>query len=396
MWKMANRHSRVASLAHQVHEHFIWLLIGSYALAALCPTVGLWLRGLSLGEVTLAGEKTRPSLPMLMLAFLLFNAGLGVCTAELRNLRRGLAALSAGLAANLAVPVAFIVAVALVLRGWPGPEQVQHLVVGLALIAAMPIAGSSAAWSQNASGNLPLSLGLVLASTFLSPMTTPVVLHSTSLLTSGRYAGMLGALASSNTGAFLSACVLLPSLLGTVSRAVVGGGRITKAKPALKLVNSINLLLLNYSNASLSLPQVVAEPDPAFLGLMLGVVTGLCAVNFLAGWAVARLVKADRAQQASLLFGLGMNNNGTGLVLASLALADHPHVLLPILCYNLLQHLAAGLVEMLLRGRPPLLFATPLQLVRARFTTPVSRPSRPFPSASRSALVIQEAAHRAG
>jgi BASS family bile acid:Na+ symporter len=43
-----------------------------------------------------------------------------------------------------------------------------------------------------------------------------------------------------------------------------------------------------------------------------------------------------------------MNNNGTGLVLASMALADHPRVLLPIILYNLVQHLVAGCVDLIL------------------------------------------------
>ena len=37
-----------------------------------------------------------------------------------------------------------------------------------------------------------------------------------------------------------------------------------------------------------------------------------------------------------------MNNNGTGLVLASLVLASYPRVMLPIIFYNLVQHLVAG------------------------------------------------------
>jgi BASS family bile acid:Na+ symporter len=45
------------------------------------------------------------------------------------------------------------------------------------------------------------------------------------------------------------------------------------------------------------------------------------------------------------MFGLGMNNNGTGLVLVSMALADHPQVMLPIIFYNLVQHLVASLVD---------------------------------------------------
>ncbi len=54
------------------------------------------------------------------------------------------------------------------------------------------------------------------------------------------------------------------------------------------------------------------------------------------------------------MFGLGMNNNGTGLVLVSVALADHPDVMLPIIFYNLAQHLVASAVDLaLFRSRPP-------------------------------------------
>jgi hypothetical protein len=47
-----------------------------------------------------------------------------------------------------------------------------------------------------------------------------------------------------------------------------------------------------------------------------------------------------------VLGGLGMNNNGTGLVLASLALADHPKVMIPVILYNLVQYVFAGYVHL--------------------------------------------------
>ena len=40
-----------------------------------------------------------------------------------------------------------------------------------------------------------------------------------------------------------------------------------------------------------------------------------------------------------------MNNNGTGLVLASLVLVSYPRVMVPIIFYNLVQHLVAGSVH---------------------------------------------------
>ncbi|WP_041350495.1 bile acid:sodium symporter [Nitrosococcus watsonii] len=92
-------------------------------------------------------------------------------------------------------------------------------------------------------------------------------------------------------------------------------------------------------------PQAIAHPDPDFLAVMLAITLGLCGLAFASGWGLAQLLKTDRAQQISLIFGLGMNNNGTGLVLASLTLADHPRVMLPIILYNLVQHLVAGSVD---------------------------------------------------
>src|SRR5262249_1655454 len=165
------------------------------------------------GQVSAFGEKTTVSLPMLMLAFLILNAGLGAQTGELKKLVRSPLPLLAGLSANVLGPIAYIFAIAQTLRLWHNPDEVQNILVGLALVASMPIAGSSTAWSQNANGNLTLSLGLVLLSTFLSPVTTPVALHSVGWLATGDYAEDLHELAAGGTGGFLVLSVLLPCVL---------------------------------------------------------------------------------------------------------------------------------------------------------------------------------------
>ena len=116
-------------------------------------------------------------------------------------------------------------------------------------------------------------------------------------------------------------------------------------KPVLKLINTGVLLFLNYTNAAASLPQTIARPDPDFLAATLTIVVGLCALMFASGWVIARLVRSGREHRVSLMFGLGMNNNGTGLVMAAMALTDHPRVLLPIIFYNLVQHLVAGTAD---------------------------------------------------
>jgi hypothetical protein len=178
----------VASLSHFIHQQFIWFLVGSYTVAAFFPALGLWMRDVSLGEITLVHERTRLSLPALMLALLLLNAGLGVQICQLSNLLRSPWILASGLGANLLIPIGFILAVTQGMRFWHNPDEVQNILVGLALVASMPIAGASTAWSQNANGNVALSLGLVLFSTFLSPLTTPLALHSVGFVASGDYA----------------------------------------------------------------------------------------------------------------------------------------------------------------------------------------------------------------
>jgi BASS family bile acid:Na+ symporter len=342
---------RVAGWSHFLHHHFLWLLVGSYALAAVWPAAGLAVRRVSLGGVAVFGSRAELSAPVLMLAFLILNAGFGVRAGQLRGLARRPIALAAGLTANLLVPVAYVFAVSLTLRAWHNPDEVQHILVGLALVASVPIAGSSTAWAQNADGDLALSLGLVLGSTLLSPGTTPAVLHAVGWMADGDYAEDLHELAAGGAGGVLAAAVVVPSLLGMAARRAAGERTADAARPTLKLLNAAVLLLLNYSNAAVALPRAVTAPDWDFLAAVLAVVAGLCGLAFAAGCAVAWWAGVDGPRRASLVFGLGMNNNGTGLVLAAVGMADHPEVVLPVVVYNLVQHLAAGVADRVLAAR---------------------------------------------
>lgn len=339
------REGMVARISHFVHANFLWLMIASYGVAAIFPTPGLWIRDVSFGSIRLFGTTTKVSLSMLMLSSLLLNAGLGVRLDQVGGMLRRPRLLGAGLLANLVIPISFIGVVTLAMGMWHNPDEVQNILVGLALVASMPIAGSSTAWSQNADGELSLSLGLVLGSTLLSPLTTPLALHAVGLMTTGDYSSDLHELAAGGTGGFLALCVLAPSLMGIALRRALGEARTATVKPRLKLVNYVVLLVLNYSNASISLPQAIANPDYDFLAVTMFIVVALCVTAFTSGWGISRALGANPSQRTALMFGLGMNNNGTGLVLASMALADHPAVMLPIIFYNLSQHLVAGIVD---------------------------------------------------
>jgi BASS family bile acid:Na+ symporter len=117
------------------------------------------------------------------------------------------------------------------------------------------------------------------------------------------------------------------------------------------VLNLVDLLVLSYSNAALALPRMVQHPDWDFILLTLSITTTMCAGAFSVGWVISRGLRAKAADTIALTYAVGMSNNGTGLVLASSALADHPLVLFPIIFYNLVQQLLAGALDALYRRR---------------------------------------------
>jgi bile acid:Na+ symporter, BASS family len=374
-------HRAVARAARFMRDWLLWLLLGVYALAAFVPASSVWGREVEFGELQLLGETSRITLSIVLLSLLLFNSGLDIPLAQLRRLVREPQLLLTGLAANLAIPVLYIFVIAHLLRGYPHAGAVQLIVLGLALIASMPIAGSSAAWSQNASGNMALSLGLILCSTVLSPLTTPLLLHAVGFLTGGRYADGLGALANSGMSVFLTVFVLVPSLLGVSVRWLIGDRLIGKALPTLKLLNSVILLLLTYSNASVSLPGVVANPDWGFLGIAALAALGMCVLAFAAGWGLSNALGADNSQRTAMMFGLGLNISSPGLVLAAVALAHLPGVMLPAILYTLVQHIVAGVVSILNRRSTAAAEPKPVPSSRPRVAGTLRR-TAPVPTAS--------------
>jgi BASS family bile acid:Na+ symporter len=352
---MHDRKGIFAVASHFAHRNLIWFLIGTYALASAAPEAGLWIRALGFTVGPDRGSATRVTLPAILLGLLIFNAGLNIEIAKLRRLLASPAILLLGLLANLIVPVGYILGLSQSLALWHNPDEVQDILVGLALVASMPIAGSSTAWSQQSDGDLSLSLGLVVFSTCLSPLTTPVALHAVGWVASGPYADGLRQLADGGTTDFLAWFVFFPSLLGMMTRRLLGGKVIARAKPGLLLLNVATLLTLNYSNASLSLPQVIANPDWDFLILAIGLVLTMCVIGFAMGKLVAQTMRTSEGEKTALVYGLGMNNNGTGLVLASNALAHLPNVMAPIILYTLVQHLVAGVYSSLRSRIEPVL-----------------------------------------
>jgi BASS family bile acid:Na+ symporter len=90
---METHAGRVERLSHLLRRNLLWLLLGSYGVAAAGPGPELKARSVSVGEVALFREQVNLSLPVLTPASLLLNAGLGVQVSHLRGLARRPAAL---------------------------------------------------------------------------------------------------------------------------------------------------------------------------------------------------------------------------------------------------------------------------------------------------------------
>lgn len=288
-------------------------------------------------------EPMRAILPgSTLLSAMLVIAGMSMDLRSLKQVRSD--ALIVGVAAmgNLVFPLVLTAIVALGLSFWHNAIEVEGVLGGLALIIAMPIAGASTAWSVRNDGNANVSVALVVLSTLVSPFTTPLVLHLVGAMTTGDMAEDLHLIASQGATDFLLIRVVIPVLIGVIIRAMMSARSFGSMHVWLKKTSALILVILSYMNAASSLPAVVAAPDWDLIALNFVLATLLCCGCFAVGYIISRRLHAAQRTTLAVMYGLGMNNNGTGLVLASIALADHPEVMFPIIMYTLVQHIVAS------------------------------------------------------
>lgn len=334
-----------------VQRWLLWLMLACYVLAGVFPAPGEKLRGLTL-PISAGGRAVTVS--MVLLAVMLFSAGLGVRVADLRAVVSRPVRLVLGLAANAVLPLLVLPVVALGLRAWPDTAEAEGLAVGLMLVLAMPIAGGAASWGQNAGANVPLIVAMVMGSALLSPLTIPLGMQLAGVLVGPDGASVLDdtsavdLIARTGAGAFALVSVVVPCLAGIAVRAALGEARTRRLLPTAKAVNLLNILLLCYLNAAGALGQALAHPDPDLLVLALGLSGAVCCLAFACGRWMARWTGDDQPERLSLTFATGMNNSSAAAVLAAGWFSHRPEVLLPTLSYSLLRKLVAGTA-----GKPP-------------------------------------------
>ena len=327
--------------AARMHDNFLWLLVASYLLAAVAPGPGLAIRGMSYTRST--GDEI--SAPLLLLALLLFCAAAVVRWSQVRDLlgRPGILLLS--LLAVWIVPGAFVSLLGWLLPAALGDHVSAGMMVGLALVAAMPVANSSVAWTQNAHGNVALGLGLIVLTIVLSPLATPQMLKLMGLSLSAEETRHCMTLVNRFSGMFFIIWVILPSVAGLVCNRLAGPERIAKARGWLRLISAVTLLTLNYANASLAMPKLFDNKDYASILLSAVMALTISLLGFASAWVISRLWKLDQATWISLIFGFSMKHTGLALVLAGEVLQDEPQAILIIVQATLLQHIVAGMVD---------------------------------------------------
>lgn len=337
----SNNVGRFAAFSGWVHRNLLWLLVASYVLAALIPGPGLTIRGFSLSSAE--GEEV--TAPMLLLALLLFCAAAVVRWSQLRDLMQRPGILLLGLAAIWLVPSALVSVLGWVLPSFFGTHATSGMLVGLALVAAMPVANSSVAWCQNAQGNVALSLGLIVLTIVLSPVAAPQMLNLMGLSLSDSETAQCEQLVTQFSGAFFIVWVILPSLAGMLVNWWLGLQVIDRLRGVLRMISAATLLTLNYANASLAMPQAFEEGVSKTFLLSSVLAIALSAIGIATGWIVSKLASTDAPTATALMFGFSMKHTGLALVLAGQALHTEPRVILMIVLATLLQHVVAGIAD---------------------------------------------------
>ncbi|MEM9185604.1 MAG: bile acid:sodium symporter, partial [Planctomycetota bacterium] len=242
----------MAPIVERIRRHFLWLLLGAYALAALLPGPGAEIARFDLG--VRLGVGARITAPLMMVAVLLFLAAMAVEVRELRVLlQRPLLWLTAVACVWLG-PVA-----AVGVAGWVLPavasESAAGMLLGMTLVAAMPVANSSVAWTQQSGGSLPWSLGLVVLSILLTPWVTPRLLHLSGVALLSDEPELIEQATLAFSGAPFIVWVLLPTAAGLTTRRLLGPASTDELTSGRLLLSTAILLVLNYAAGSLALRE---------------------------------------------------------------------------------------------------------------------------------------------
>jgi BASS family bile acid:Na+ symporter len=325
-----------------VQKYLIWLLLASYALAAVLPQPGAVIR-----ESQLAGPFWGDiwiSPPFVLLALLLFCAAISTRLDRVWMVLRQPGLILMGLVGVWLGPLVLVAVIGLLLH----PFVPGGVLVGLVLVAAMPVANSSVGWTHNARGNLALSLSLIVFSVLLSPWVTPHLLQLFGFSLTPDEQVYCDLLVRKFSGKFFIVWVILPTLLGFIMRQLIGGLRVDRAGDYLRLTSAMSILILNYANSAIVLPELFKWSQLSVLFTTIVLAVALSLIGLLLADLIVWILREPMEMRTSLIFALSMKHTGLALVLAGTVLADRPRAILMIIVATVVQHVVAGIVQRML------------------------------------------------
>jgi BASS family bile acid:Na+ symporter len=340
------------------------LLLVSYGLAMWLPAPGIWMRSLKLGAWLICPPI---QIQYVMLGFMLLSAGLTATPGIIINSLSQFRAIVRVTALAWIVPACAGILAATVL-GWLSDVPVEVRLAVL-IVAAMPIANSSAGWAAHLGANIGLSLTSLMAATILSPwITAPLInlgIYCTGLQKDG--VDILPAWGS-DMSTFFAMWVLAPILVGLSLAWLLPREWVKRARPWASRSSLVMLLLLNYVNGTVCLPELASHPAHFFqpllaASLLVGLILAAVIAWRLWHWrqrsatstpadnstnsklgSAHPTARTEKADSVSLLLALFMRNTGAAMVYTSTALASVPVVSLVVVVYTLLQHLLVATI----------------------------------------------------
>jgi sodium/bile acid cotransporter 7 len=202
--------------------------------------------------------------------------------------------------------------------------------IGLVIIASVPCTLSSVVlWTRLAGGNDAMAMLIVVLSTGLSWLITPLWLK-----------GLTGAETPLDTAQMMRTLVLVlivPVALGQVSRAVPGLATLARRGKTLLDVMTRLLVCLVIVKAAAGVADRRENLDllQSLATLVLCLATHLAAL--FAGFGSARLLRFGRAECIAVAFGCSQKTLPVGLVLAAFFESRYPLAVLPLVFYHVTQ-----------------------------------------------------------
>ena len=203
------------------------------------------------------------------------------------------------------------------------------LALGVILVGCCPGGTASNVIAYIAKGDVPLSVGMTIASTLLAPLVTPALvwlLANTWVQVSfwSMFANVLQV-------------VLVPVAAGILAN-MLAGKAVRKITPVLPLLSVVAIAFI-VAGIMANNTQKIIESGV----LTLAVVVLHNGIGMLAGYGVARLFKLDYAKTSTLAIEVGMQNSGLAVTLATANFAANPLATLPGAIFSVWHNIAGSI-----------------------------------------------------